>query len=159
MWLRVLGGSHGFLSHGNSWMVGVNNFLNQPGNLGSFGRGRCLYSKTFFFCKGFQKKRYFYGVPGGRSFALPPHKFKCLDVNSCQLCPESFTQNSTQSAFFRRLRKKPHLDRCGPLPIMVTTRIITFLVGDSYKASFATVAGRGPRPKDSVDGSEIPLTT
>ena len=37
---------------------------------------------------------------------------------------------------------------CGPLPITVTTRIITFLVGDSYKPSFATVTGRGPHPKN-----------
>ncbi len=35
---------------------------------------------------------------------------------------------------------------CGPLPVTVTTRIITFLVGDSYKPSFATVTGRGPHP-------------
>ncbi len=28
---------------------------------------------------------------------------------------------------------------CGPLPVAVTTRIITFLVGDRYKPSFHTV--------------------
>ena len=28
----------------------------------------------------------------------------------------------------------------------MTTRIVTFLVGDSYKPSFATVTGRGPHP-------------
>ena len=32
---------------------------------------------------------------------------------------------------------------CGPLPITVTTRIITFLVVDSYKPSFATGTGMG----------------
>ena len=31
----------------------------------------------------------------------------------------------------------------SPLPVTVTTRIITFLVGDPYKPSFATVTGRG----------------
>ena len=31
-----------------------------------------------------------------------------------------------------------------PHRMPVTTRIITYLVGDSYKPSFATVIGRGP---------------
>ena len=35
----------------------------------------------------------------------------------------------------------------SPLPVTVTTRIITFLVGDPYKPSFATVTGRGDNPK------------
>ncbi len=35
----------------------------------------------------------------------------------------------------------------GPLTVTVTTRIITFLVGDSYKPLFATVTGRGPYPR------------
>ena len=30
----------------------------------------------------------------------------------------------------------------------MTTRIITFLVGDPYKPSFPTVTGRGPYPND-----------
>ena len=32
---------------------------------------------------------------------------------------------------------------CGPLPVTVTTRIITFLIGNPYKPSFAPVTGRG----------------
>ena len=55
-------------------------------------------------------------------------------------------------------RKKPHIlvPQAGtnilyiglsPLPVTVTTtRIITFLVGDPYKPSFATVTGRGDNP-------------
>ena len=35
---------------------------------------------------------------------------------------------------------------CGPLPVTVTTRIMTFLAGDPYKPSFPTVTGRGPHP-------------
>ncbi len=35
---------------------------------------------------------------------------------------------------------------CGPLTVTVTTRIITFLVGDPYKPSFTTVTVRGPYP-------------
>ena len=35
---------------------------------------------------------------------------------------------------------------CGPLPVTVTTRIITFLVGNPYKPSFTTVTVRGPYP-------------
>ena len=34
----------------------------------------------------------------------------------------------------------------SPLPVTVTTWIITFLVGDPYKPSFATVTGRGDNP-------------
>ena len=34
-----------------------------------------------------------------------------------------------------------------PLPVTVTTKIITFLVGDPYKPSFATVTGRGDNPR------------
>ena len=34
----------------------------------------------------------------------------------------------------------------SPLPVTVTTRIITFLVGHPYKPSFATVTGRGDNP-------------
>ena len=36
---------------------------------------------------------------------------------------------------------------CGPLTVTVTTRIITFLVGDPYKPSFPTVTVRGPHPR------------
>ena len=36
----------------------------------------------------------------------------------------------------------------SPLPVTVTTRIITFLVGDPYKPSFATVTGRGDNPNN-----------
>ena len=35
---------------------------------------------------------------------------------------------------------------CGPVTVTVTTRIITFLVGDPYKPSFTTVTVRGPHP-------------
>ena len=35
----------------------------------------------------------------------------------------------------------------SPLPVTVTTRIITFLVGNPYKPSFATVTGWGGRSK------------
>ena len=33
-----------------------------------------------------------------------------------------------------------------PLPLTVTTRSIIFVIGDSYKPSFATVTGRGHHP-------------
>ncbi len=36
--------------------------------------------------------------------------------------------------------------RLSPLPVTVTTRIITFLIGNPYKPSFATVTGRGDNP-------------
>ena len=34
----------------------------------------------------------------------------------------------------------------GPFPVTVTTRIITFLVGNPYKPLFATITGKGPHP-------------
>ena len=38
---------------------------------------------------------------------------------------------------------------CGPLPVTVTFFITTtYVVGDSYKPSFATVTGRGPHPSN-----------
>ena len=35
----------------------------------------------------------------------------------------------------------------SPFPVIVTTRIITCLVGDSYKPSFATISGKGGQSK------------
>ncbi len=35
----------------------------------------------------------------------------------------------------------------APLPVRVTTRIITFLIGNPYKPSFTTITGRGPYQK------------
>ena len=37
---------------------------------------------------------------------------------------------------------------CCPLPVTVTTRIITFLIGNPYKPSFTTVTVRGPHPRN-----------
>ena len=39
---------------------------------------------------------------------------------------------------------------CGPLPVTVTTRVITNSVGNPYKPSFATVTGRGPHPRHII---------
>ena len=44
--------------------------------------------------------------------------------------------------------------RSTPHPVTVTTRIITFLVGNPYKPSFATVTGWGVDPSDTVDGNQ-----
>ncbi len=41
--------------------------------------------------------------------------------------------------------------RSTPHPVTVTTRIITFLVGNPYKPSFATVTGRGDNPNYIFD--------
>ena len=39
--------------------------------------------------------------------------------------------------------------RSTPHPVTVTTRIITFLVGNPYKPSFATVTGWGADPTNT----------
>ena len=49
-------------------------------------------------------------------------------------------------SFSWREEKKTYVG-LSPLPVTVTTRIITFLVGDLYKPSFATVTGRGDNPR------------
>ena len=47
----------------------------------------------------------------------------------------------------RKLRDIYHLSiGLSPLPVTVTTRIITCLVGDPHKPSFATATGRGDNP-------------
>ena len=35
----------------------------------------------------------------------------------------------------------------APFPVIVTTRIVSCLVGDSYKPSFATITGKGDNPR------------
>ena len=35
----------------------------------------------------------------------------------------------------------------SPFPVIVTTRTISCLVGDSYKLSFATISGKGENPR------------
>ena len=39
-----------------------------------------------------------------------------------------------------------HMHGLVPFPVIVTTRIISCLVGDSYKLSFATISGKGDNP-------------
>ena len=45
--------------------------------------------------------------------------------------------------------------RSTPHPVTVTTRIITFLVGNPYKPSFATVTGWGVDPKYMIEGDDL----
>ena len=52
----------------------------------------------------------------------------------------------TEKDFFKAEKKGVYLG-LSPIPVTVTTRIITFLVGDPYKHSFATVTGRGDNPR------------
>ena len=46
------------------------------------------------------------------------------------------------------VEKQTHVKYVGlsPLPVRVTTRIISCLVGDPYKPSFATITGKGDNP-------------
>ena len=50
---------------------------------------------------------------------------------------------------FKRAFKRGYV-RSTPHPVTVTTRIITFLVGNPYKPSFATVTGWGVDPRDML---------
>ena len=69
--------------------------------------------------------------------------------------PRAFLTNlwNTCEGFSEKpIHKYPHTDLTylyfgyGPFPGTVTTRIITFLVGNPYKPLFATVTGKGPHP-------------
>ena len=60
--------------------------------------------------------------------------------------PKKVTKNCQVCIFWCWNRTKVYI-RCGPLPVTVTTRIITFFVGESYTPLFATVTGRGPHPR------------
>ena len=60
--------------------------------------------------------------------------------------PKKVTKNYQVCIFWCWNRTRVYI-RCGPLPVTVTTRIITFLVEESYTSLFATVTGRGPHPK------------
>ena len=42
----------------------------------------------------------------------------------------------------------------SPFPVIVTTRIVSCLVGDSYKPSFATITGKGDNPRDIYVSSQ-----
>ena len=52
----------------------------------------------------------------------------------------------------RHLEKKASYFRSTPHPVTVTTRIITFLIGNPYKPSFATVTGWGVDPNHIFKG-------
>ena len=71
--------------------------------------------------------------PGGKK--SPTQELK-KDTKSCW--EDSMTENEASNLL--------KVGWMWPHPVTVTTRIITFLVGDSYKPSFATVTGRGPHP-------------
>ncbi len=69
---------------------------------------------------------------------------------SCEpFCPERNWNKSGQNGGSWnpfQVKNTSILFGLSPLPVTVTTRIITFLVGDPYKPSFATVTGRGDNP-------------
>ena len=50
---------------------------------------------------------------------------------------------------FKSILKREYV-RSTPHPVAVTTRIITFLVGNPYKPSFATVTGWGVDPRNML---------
>ena len=39
----------------------------------------------------------------------------------------------------------------SPFPVIVTTRIVSCLVGNPYKPSFATITGKGDNPRYTLD--------
>jgi len=47
---------------------------------------------------------------------------------------------------------------CGPFPVTVTTKIITFSVGEACKPLFTTVTGKGPNPTYVQHGLQIVAT-
>ena len=43
----------------------------------------------------------------------------------------------------------------SPFPVIVTTRIVSCLVGNPYKFSFATITGKGDNPTHTSRDSEL----
>ena len=69
--------------------------------------------------------------------------------------PEIPSTKSSQVSTLERDGKSPGSPgrvyfRSTPHPLTVTTRIITFLVGNPYKPSFATVTGWGVDPRCTI---------
>ena len=50
----------------------------------------------------------------------------------------------------KRPKKNETFIGLSPFPVIVTTRIVSCLVGDSYKASFTTITGKGDNPRHSL---------
>ena len=104
-----------------------------------------MYGFTFTSCSNFFHKK----IPGkaGLTCMALPENFELEKVESLHL------PSQLGCGFFLfRFSRLPHPKKkrkwvifwvVPPPRIPVTTRIITFLVGDPYKPSFATVTGRG----------------
>ena len=67
-----------------------------------------------------------------------------MDTKSICKDPEGPKFNGS---FRKKTKQTTVLFRSTPHPVTVTTRIITFLVGNPYKPSFATVTAWGVDPK------------
>ena len=66
------------------------------------------------------------------------------------------TCSSPQPLFFWLRNVKGCDLGCPPLPVIVSSRTITCSVGDPYKPSFTTAAGRGPHPRcDTVHSLDV----
>ena len=74
-----------------------------------------------------------------------PSSRRIKDLCSSKCPVESHGTNSDERYFFYPTHFFIYI-RSTPHPVTVTTRIITFLVGNPYKPSFATVTGWGVDP-------------
>ena len=75
-----------------------------------------------------------------------------LGPNLSERCYQSPTFSTRGTFAFSKSPFKNPQFRSTPHPLTVTTRIITFLVGNPYKPSFATVTGWGVDPTHSFGG-------
>ena len=88
---------------------------------------------------------------GSTPRSSPPPSFHSLLARHLGWGKSTGHTGSTGGKWFRpwENRRKsienPYVGYC-PLPLTVTTRSIIFVIGDSYKPSFATVTGRGHHP-------------
>ena len=67
-----------------------------------------------------------------------------MKIISNQIKPSETKSNQTKQT--KRTQTNIGL---SPFPVIVTTRIVSCLVGDSYKPSFATITGKGDNPKQT----------
>ena len=117
---------------------------------------RLVKRPVFFFWKSFfnrkqPKKQDQHSLPAitGVSFTIPTPRKKAASPNQPVAKPFVLLSKlpfiSKQYGMVIKPNKGVYIGY-GPLPVTVKTRIITFLVGNPYKPSFATATGRGPHP-------------
>ena len=96
---------------------------------------------------------FMHGTSRVHAFSIPSEskrRFRCSDDDRRFHWEVFFWNSGLPQPMTNRLKLLGITWVVPPPRMPVTTRIITFLVGDPYKPSFATVTGRGDNPRDYI---------